>query len=66
MTKRCWFIDIKSLDKKALTDTLGDIASLPGCYINIKLLECWYIEVSVIIEDLEYTALVERLIAPFV
>jgi len=66
MTKRCYFIDTKSFERQALTDTLGDIISLPGCYVNIKLLECWYIEVSIIIEDLEYIALVEHLIAPFV
>lgn len=66
MTKRCWFIDTKDTESQDIVDALTDIISLPGCYVNIKLLECWYIEVSVIIEDLKYIALIERLIAPFV
>ena len=66
MTKRCWFIDTKNTDTQDIVDALTDIISLPGCYMNLKRLECWYVEVSVIIEDLEYVALVERLIAPYV
>ena len=66
MTKRCWFIDTKDTETQDIVSALTDIISLPGCYMNLKPIECWYVEISVIIEDLEYVALVERLIAPFV